>query len=332
VRAAVVGGGVAGAALAWRLRTAGVDVTVYAPQAEDASGASGGLVRGFEVDADASRAAAESLAELRSDERVRDWAGYRETGSVYVTAEDVTPSVDAVEDVLPGSASVVGGAALARRFGFRDLAAEAVGVVERHAGHFSPARFREHALRWLAGHGGDVRTERVVEVPAGAVVRTPGGATAFDAVVVAAGAWTPRLVGGEPLRSKQIQYGLYRLPIPCPVSFVDDRTGLYGRPAGDGAFLLGLDCDRWDVDPDGVTPDHDLASRVLDTARRRFGVTEGAGTADRVVASFDCYRSPAGLRLVRVGDGVFTFTGGSGGAAKTVLAASRRAAEELVAA
>ena len=28
---------------------------------------------------------------------MRDWAGYRETGSVYVTADDVTPSLDAVE-------------------------------------------------------------------------------------------------------------------------------------------------------------------------------------------------------------------------------------------
>ncbi|MFI9009182.1 FAD-dependent oxidoreductase [Actinosynnema sp. NPDC053489] len=331
MRAAVVGGGVAGAALAWRLRTAGVDVTVYAPDAADASGASGGLVRGFEVDAEAAGQAAESLAELRSDERVRDWAGYRETGSVYVTAEGVTPSVDAVEAALPGSASVVDGAELARRFGFRDLPADAAGVVERHAGHFSPARFRERALRWLAGSGGDVRAERVAEVRAGAAVRTEGGVAAFDAVVVAAGAWTPRLVGGEPLRAKQIQYGLYRLPIPCAASFVDDRTGLYGRPDRDGAFLLGMGCDRWDVDPDAVTPDHDLAGRVLDAARRRFGVADGAAGPERVVASFDCYRSPAGLRLVDVGGGVFTFTGGSGGAAKTVLAASRRAAAELVA-
>ncbi|MEV1115547.1 FAD-dependent oxidoreductase [Actinosynnema sp. NPDC049800] len=331
MRAAVVGGGVAGAALAWRLRGAGADVTVYAPGAADASGASGGLVRGFEVDAGAARDAAESLAELRSDERVRDWAGYRETGSVYVTADDVTPSVDAVEAVLPGSASVVDGVELARRFGFRDLPADAAGVVERHAGHFSPDRFRGNVLRWLGGHGGDVRTERVAEVLPGPAVRTSAGVTAFDAVVVAAGAWTPRLVGGEPLRAKQIQYGLYRLPIPCVASFVDDRTGLYGRPDRDGAFLLGLGCDRWDVDPDGVTPDHDLAARVLDTARRRFGVADGEVVADRVVASFDCYRSPGGLRLVDVGDGVSTFTGGSGGAAKTVLAASRRAAAELVA-
>ncbi|MEU4745598.1 hypothetical protein AB0G02_34750, partial [Actinosynnema sp. NPDC023658] len=108
-------------------------------------------------------------------------------------------------------------------------------------------------------------------------------------------------------------------------------SGLYGRPDRDGAFLLGMGSDRWDVDPDGVTPDHDLAARVLDTARRRFGVEGGEVVAERVVASFDCYRSTGGLRLVDAGGGVSTFTGGSGGAAKTVLAASRRAAAELVA-
>ncbi|MFD1146672.1 FAD-dependent oxidoreductase [Saccharothrix hoggarensis] len=335
MRVAVVGGGVAGALLAWRLRRERADVVVFAgePVPSDASAASGGLVRGFETDPAAAADAAASLAELRADDDLLEWTGYREIGSVHLSSGvDPTASLAVVDAALPGSATVVTGAELARRFGFRDVADDTVGVVERHAGHLSPARLREHALKWSAGNGVEVRHERVAEVSAGPSVRPANGsAEGFDAVVVAAGAWTPRLVEhGGTLRTKQIQYGLHRLELPCRSGFVDDVTGLYGRPHGDGLALLGLGCERWDVDPAQVTPDDDLAARVADVARRRFGLAAEPVAPERVVASFDCYRTPAGLRLDHVGDGVFTFTGGSGGAAKTVLAASRRAARELV--
>ncbi|MGG7609836.1 hypothetical protein ACQ5JZ_10565, partial [Streptomyces sp. ZG43] len=57
----------------------------------------------------------------------------------------------------------------------------------------------------------------------------------------------------------------------------------------------------------------------------------GADVAvDRSVAACDCYHDPAGLALRPLGGGLHTFTGGSGGAAKTVVAASRRAARALL--
>lgn len=329
MKIAVVGGGVAGSLLAWRLSGWQVDVFAGDPSTADASGASGGLVRGFDIGSDSCRLAAESLAEVLDSPLLRDWTGYQESGAVYVLPEGVDPSdsLRTVEKFLPGSASAVTAGGLAE-YGFRDLAPDTVGVVERRAGWISPARLRDQALAWSADNGIDVRRERVAEVVEGAVRLADGTERGYDVVVVAAGAWTAELVG-DGSRTKQIQYGIHTATLPGLGAFVDDRTGLYGRPHGAGTFLFGLGCDRWDVHPERVEPDLELADRVVDRVRERFGVE---AELVRVVASFDCYRDdPAGLELRPVGTStsLFTFTGGSGGAAKTVLTASRVAARAL---
>jgi glycine/D-amino acid oxidase-like deaminating enzyme len=97
MRVAIVGGGIAGALLGWRLTqvTDRVDVEVFAggrPGAADATGASGGLVRGYESDAVACRLAAESLAELVGSPTLREWSDYREVGSVYLAAAGTAPA------------------------------------------------------------------------------------------------------------------------------------------------------------------------------------------------------------------------------------------------
>jgi glycine/D-amino acid oxidase-like deaminating enzyme len=69
---AVIGGGLAGALLAWRLRKRGGRRTTdlyVGDQARpaDATEASGGLIRGFETDPVGCASAAASLAELLGD-------------------------------------------------------------------------------------------------------------------------------------------------------------------------------------------------------------------------------------------------------------------------
>ena len=57
-----------------------------------------------------------------------------------------------------------------------------------------------------------------------------------------------------------------------------------------------------------------------------------SGDARQRISAADCYCDPPALALREVGErvpGWFTFTGGSGGAAKAVLAAGRRAALRL---
>ncbi|MFD5183572.1 FAD-dependent oxidoreductase [Streptomyces sp. NPDC058372] len=338
-RLAVVGGGVAGALLAWRAAGSpgGASVDLFtdgAGERADASRVSGGLVRGFEPTAASAGPAAESLAEIRGSDTLRAWSRYRETGALYVLPgrTAVREPVDVVEAHLPGSAEVVGGEWVSRAFPFRELPQDAVAVVERHAGHIAPHALRAAALRAAAEAGATVRTPAVAAVTRDPGVRTADGRTLrYDRVVVAAGAWTPGLlarsgVAAAGLRTKHIQYSLCRTRLAGLGSFVDENSGLYGRPWADGTFLLGLPSDRWGVDPDGVSPDAGLARRLADSAARVFGTEVAVG---RTVAASDCYHDPAGLQLRSLGGGLHTFTGGSGGAAKTVVAASRKAAAAL---
>jgi glycine/D-amino acid oxidase-like deaminating enzyme len=359
MRIAVVGAGIAGALLALRLHESSPRPMVeilggdHPPEA-DATGASGGLVRGFERDAAAARLATESLAELRTDMVLRDRAGYREIGSVYLLPPGVDPDegLAAVDHLLPGSTAVLDRTELIGRFPFRDLPEGTVGVVEQRAGHISPARLRAEVLSQLARRGVDVRRRSVRSVATGPRVHLVDGATlCYDAVVVAAGAWTPRLLAtsgldAAGLRTRQIQYSIHPALARPLGAFVDDTTGLYGRPTADGALLVGLPSTRWDIPPEHVVPDAALAEDVVIHARRRLRILL-ARTPTRVVASFDCYHEPtgrhllpgqdrdrAGLALRRCGpsstSGLFTFTGGSGGAAKAVLAASRIGAAALL--
>ncbi len=326
MRIAVVGGGIAGALLAWRLRQVSVDVYL-SPTSTDASAVSGGMVRGFERSLGACRRAAGSLAELRADPVLRAAAAYREIGSVYLLppGTDPTGPVRVVEEWLPGSATVLTNTEY-------PLAPGATAVVERHAGYLSPAGLRAAALAWAAEAGATIRAIPVARLdPSPAVRLVDGTIRGYDAVIVAAGAWTPALLGTsdlptDGLRTKQIQYSVYWGQLPGLGAFVDDITGLYGRPAGDGEFLLGLPGDRWDVDPAALAPDTDLVERVTERAGDLLGASRPLWTR----VSADCYHDSPGLVLREVKDALFTFTGGSGGAAKSVLAASRVAAAALL--
>lgn len=329
MRVCVVGTGVAGSLLAWRLTRAGMDVHLVAgPDRPDATAVSGGLVRGFDPDPAGCRLAADSLAELRADPTLARWAAYREIGSVYAcagrTAADLAPLLSEVDGRLPGSARLVDSAGL-RRHGWLDPPEDLVAVVERHAGWLSPDRLRGAVLTDASRCGATL-----THAHAGPVRELTGR---YDAVVLAAGRWTPGVLaaaglGTGGLRTKAIQYGLYRCGDWSPPAFVDESTGLWGR-AADGLVLLGVPSGRWDVDADGPEADPSMPGRAAQLATARFGVP--LGPAREVVASADAYADPPLLLLrpVPTVPGLHTFTGGSGGAAKSVLAASRLAAARL---
>ncbi len=328
VRIAIVGAGLAGSLLAWRLarRRSSAEVTLYAspPARGDATSVSGGLVRGFETSADAARQAAESIAELLGDPLCREAAGYREIGSLYLlpSAAGIEQPLKIVDDWLPGSATLLDRTELCR-LGLRNVPAGAVGVRERRAGYLSPARLRDTTLARL---GPAVQHTKVTSVAP--LILADGSRPSHDVVVVAAGAWTPRLVdAGGALRTKHIQYAVCLAVLPTLGAFVDELTGLYGRPLSGELMLLGVPTDRWDVDPAAVAPDPDRLDTLRDAARQRFAADV---TPVRWVASADCYTDLGGLALRQAGTGLFTFTGGSGGAAKTALAASRQAAAHLI--
>ncbi len=354
VRVCVAGGGLAGSLLAWRLaQQPGIDVDLLLGQegGRDATGASGGAVRGYESLATQRQLAILSLAELLASPVLRQWGDFRQSRFVYLPddGDDLAAAVAQIEHYLPGSAALATAGAA-----FEDAAAagpryrdpawagrpDAVAVVERQAGYISPARMRDAVLADLARRGVSIASASLDAVnvrPAGPVRITSAAVTSeYDQVVLAAGAWTPALLRANDLpadgyRTKSIQYSVYPPGEWCPPSFADDATGLYGKPTADGGLLLGVPTTGWHVPPGRPPADPRYDRQALDLATRLFPRLR-LGPARSRVCAVDCYCDPPvlSLRPVRAaGPGLFTFTGGSGGAAKTVLAASAQAAAAL---
>jgi lysine/ornithine N-monooxygenase/glycine/D-amino acid oxidase-like deaminating enzyme len=366
-RVGVVGGGIAGCLLAWRLAGTGaftqVDLLVAEPAGgADATGVSGGVVRGFEPDPAVGALAVASLAELRGSQVLRRWSEYAEVGSVYVRdREPDAGMLAAIGRELPGSVELHPGPQLA---GWRGLPAGTVAVRERHAGHVSPQALRQALLRDLAGRPGvtvEAATVRGVQVGAGGAARcrtADGRLLRYDLLVLAAGRWTPRLLErsglpGGALCTKSVQYTVYETGGALPPPFVDETTGIYGRPLPGSRLLLGLPAQLWLVDPDRPPATPHLHRRAAELAAERLPGLR-LGPAVRAVAAADCYAvsamtattattaitpdagaapaDPATLSLRPVGGTggrILTFSGGSGGSIKTALAASLRAATQL---
>jgi glycine/D-amino acid oxidase-like deaminating enzyme len=346
MRVCVAGGGLAGSLLAWRLaQRPGVRVDLligrqgahgdHGDQGDesfaDATAASGGAVRAYEALPEQRELAIASLVELLASPVLLEWSGYRETGFSYLrdTDTDLAAEVAEIDRELPGSAELMSPAAA---FGAADgpgwTGAEAGIVVrERRAGYISPGKLRGAVLADLARRPqAEVRREALAE---------HYGGGHYDAVVFATGAWTPGLLRAmgrpaEGYRTRSIQYAIYDAGPGNPPAFADERTGLYGRPTVDGGLLLGVPTAEWDVPP-GASQ---VSQRGQDQARRLAAECFPRltlGPARRLVGAVDCYCDPPllALRQVGRGEGLFTFTGGSGGAVKSALAASHRAAAQV---
>jgi glycine/D-amino acid oxidase-like deaminating enzyme len=348
----VAGGGLAGSLLAWRLgERPGIGVTLLLGQdgGRDATGASGGAVRGYETLARQRGLAIASMAELLASPVLRQWGGYRRTGFVYLpeNGADLAAAVAQINRDLPGSAALTtAGAAFAAVAGPGEGGPawagppDAAAVVEREAGDISPAAMRDAVVADLARRGGTVTRapmDSIAVGPAGPVRVTAAGQTSeYDAVVLATGAWTPGLLRASGLpaggyRTKSIQYSVWAAGAWRPAAFCDEAAGLYGKPAAAGGLLLGVPTTAWDVPPGRSPADPRWHDQALELATRLFPLLRPGPVRARVSA-VDCYTDPPVLSLRPVpaaGPGVFTFTGGSGGAAKTALAASAEAAAAL---
>ncbi|MBB5869042.1 glycine/D-amino acid oxidase-like deaminating enzyme [Allocatelliglobosispora scoriae] len=345
MRICVIGGGLAGALLAWRLagRARQVDIFTGDDGERDATDASGGGVRGYETHPVQRELAVASLAELLSSRVLREWADFRRTGSAYLRegSAELSAELAEVDRCVYGSVSLAATDELTRA-GWAGLPAGTVAVTERFAGYISPHRLRSRVLADLAGRQRTtVRTGAITAlVPHtdGTVdCRTVEAVRRYDVVVIAAGAWTPALLRASGLpadgyRTKAIQYTVYPAGGWRPPVFVDETSGLFGRPTADGAVLLGLPTQSWGAGPgesSGTTALHVEASRV---ARTRFPRLRLGPPRSRISAT-DCYAGQPVLRLRPVGAAprLHTFTGGAGGSVKTALAASSIAAAQLTA-
>lgn len=343
----VVGAGIIGAAVADALAGRGLRVVVLERSDEPATGAtgsSGGMVRAYDPDPLVADLALRSLATYRDDRRWPQGAPLHAVGALTIAdpaQEDALRAAAArINDALGTSAHVVtrrGPAVGVELTG-------GVGLVEPEAGWIDPVAVTREWLRRAAGTGVEVRFGvRVtgVEDADGSVrVLTDAGPLLADEVVVAVGPWGAHALdglGSRPrVRTRSIQVSIVerRPPGTDHSTVIDLRTGVYARPYGAGASLVGMPHLVWDVDLD-AEPDEQHVRATLAALAGHLPWLPGASVR-RTVRSADAYALPgddrASLLAATAVPHVRTVRGWDGGGVKVAPEAGRRIAETVAAA
>lgn len=264
---AVVGAGAVGVTAAHDLAARDVEVTLY-ERDEIASGSTG---RAAGVLYDAFADPVDAAVADRAIERFREFSGrgefeFVETPYVWLAREGDERRADAIRDQVPRmrehdrDVELIDPADLADRYPAVDADDVAVAAVANDAGRADPASYAGLLARLAEDAGATVRTGVAVDVrhdPPRVLV--DGDAREFDAVLVAAGAHTKRLLADAnvpvPLKPFRVQ-ALTTADAPELPMLYDATAGFYLRPhgsgllAGDGTETVESDPDDWRRDAD----------------------------------------------------------------------------------
>jgi sarcosine oxidase subunit beta len=348
----VIGGGVNGASIAYALAGRGVRRVVLVEKGAMASGASGrssALVRMHYTNEWDSRLAWASFPVFR------DWPEIMggppvltRTGFLNIVgpryAEHLRKNVEMLRGI--GIDTVALTAEEVRRlqpfFNVEDVGAAAY---EPQSGYANPtdvvAGFRRRTqelggrvLEWTAVTRILRGDSRVTGVETGA------GRIEAPVVVVAAGAWAPRLcreIGVElPARAKAIDTVLVTRPPDLAephMTVIDNVLGSYFRPESGIMTIVGVPCQEWDPDPDtmgtGLAPEAPAQGAQILT--HRIPAMERASLA-RGFRAFDCYSGDRHAILDGVGgiDGLYLATAFSGSGFKIAPAVGTCMAELIL--
>jgi len=346
----VVGGGVNGASIAYALAARGTRVVLCekAALASGASGRSSALVRmHYTNEWDARLAFASFPAFKHWDEIMGGPSMFTHTGFVNVVGppyaaalrknvemlrgigiNTVALSPGQLRDLQPfANVDDLGAAAWEPESGYADPAATVEGF--RRRGQELGARI----LQWTAVTRILRRESRVLGVD------TSAGRIDAGAVVVAAGAWAPRLCREMGLELPARVKGLDTVQVTRPAAlaqphmvFIDNVQGSYFRPESGIRTIVGVPCHDWDLDPDAPTVLPPGAPTVgAQILTHRIPALEGA-TLARGYRAFDCYSRDRHAILGRVDgiDGLYLATAFSGSGFKIAPAVGACMAELIV--
>lgn len=296
----VVGGGAVGITAAASLARRGVGVTLY--ERGELAGGSTGRAAGLCYDAFADERDARHAA--HSLDRFRDLGVLTDVPYVWFVREghgDVAGALrEQVQQMQRNDRAVtrLSPAELAARFPALRTGDISCAAITHNAGSVDTVAYVDRVATWAREAGAAIRTETPVRLTTGPAVETPDGTVEHDAVLVAAGAHTARLLDavGVPLA-----LGLYRVqalvaeaersgagPSGVPMCY-DATERWYARPA-EGGLLAGDGAHAYDGPPSSFDRDADGAfvSETCDRLRRRF---EGTVTPSRSWAGL-CTATP----------------------------------------
>lgn len=348
----IVGAGITGAAVAAHLARDGVSTVVL--EAGDhlgrgATGSSGGMVRAFDPDPAIAGLALDSLLRYADPQA---WASgsapLHKVGAVTLAAPEHADEFKHAADTLRAAGWPAEFVADATEvLGVRT--AGAVALVEPDAGWVDPVRVTADLLDQATAAAATIHfgTQVTALTPnadgAVDVITNAGTFRATRNVILAVGAWitAPEFADTEPahVRTRSIQTALVRRP-PGPTNhatFIDLRTGGYGKPIDDQTSLIGYPLLEWDVDP-AATPPPDAAHQqhtaevvAANLPWLRNATTVGAiRSADAYAHTHDTHTTAesGGIKALTATrlSGVWLCRPGSGGGVRVAPELGRRAA------
>jgi glycine/D-amino acid oxidase-like deaminating enzyme len=319
----VIGGGVNGASIAYALAAKGVKRVVLVEKGAVASGASGfssALVRMHYTNEWDARLAWASFPVFKNwTELMGGPPVFTHTGFINIVAPEYAEALRKNVEMLRGigiNTVALFPAEIKELQPFVNVDDLGAGAYEPDSGYANPAETVEGFRRRAHELGARVlqytTVTRVLHHGARVDgVETTAGRIDAGAVVVAAGAWAPRLCrefGLElPARPKAIDTVVVTRPpeLAKPhMIFIDNAQGTYMRPESGILSLVGVPCQEWDIDPD--TLGHGLppaaAAEGAQLLTHRIPALERA-TLARGYRAFDGYSSDRHAILGRV-DGI----------------------------
>lgn len=345
----VVGGGVNGASIAYALAARGVKRVTLLEQgalAHGASGRSSALVRMHYTNEWDARLAWASFPVFRNwPELMGGPPVFTHTGFVNVVAPEYAEALGKNIEMLRGigiNTTALSPAELRDLQPFANVDDLGAAAYEPDSGYASPVDVVEGFGRRARELGATVRlwtpVTGVLRRESRAVgVTTAAGEIHGGAVVLAAGAWAPRLCRemglSLPARAKAIDTVAVSRPPELArghMVFIDNAQGSYFRPEAGGLTLVGVPCQEWDVNPDtlgtGLPPGAaDVGAGIL---THRIPMMERA-TLARGYRAFDCYSTDRHAILGPVSgvDGLYLATAFSGSGFKIAPAVGQCMAE-----
>jgi glycine/D-amino acid oxidase-like deaminating enzyme len=345
----VVGGGMVGLGTAAELADAGADVLLLDDGARRlaASTMSGALVLAFEPTAPERDLALDSFLRLWGRPEQAAAYGMRRTGGIVLLgAGDLDAAGIGVGELRSAGVAchLLEVSDIARRWPGLNTDDLAGAVWEPGAG-YALATVALATLQDRAARAGTriIRPGRLARLPATdsvAAVQGPRGAARCElhtrVFLVAAGCGSPDLLGqrwphDRIARTRRIRYGIFAGGHGLP-ALVDLTTGIWGRPAGQGGYLVGRPVAEWDSPP---------AAGTAMTGKQVSWIRSGAGLRLPFLVSAPFLSGCFGTDLYVTGGAVLgplpgtphtvVAAGWSGGGFKAAPGAARRAAKAAAA-
>lgn len=342
---AVVGAGAIGATAAYDLAREGADVTLY-DRGSIASGSSGRAagvcydVFADPLDAEIGSDAIERFRELSGD----DTFPFVECPYVWLAREGDERNAAALRDQITrmqenGTIALeVDGDELAERFRALRTDDVAVAGIAGAAGYTDPARYTACLAAAADGAGATLRPETPVRVrtdPARVVRDADGTTHEVDAVLVAAGAHTERLLADAGISIAMKPYRVQALVADCELAepmCYDATAEFYLRPHPEG-LLAGDGTEYVEADPDGYDRDASpgFATDLLERVDHRVSGVHLEG--DDLVRAWAglCTATPDRDPLVgELADGLYVATGFQGHGFMRAPAIGERVADQVL--